>query len=59
MLIEICDLHDECCLGGRAAVVAPTVHEHGLQILVVRDAGHHLEQRPDKGQYGEYWPLIG
>ena len=39
-------LHDEGCLGGRTAVVAPAVHEHGLQVLVVCDAGDHLEQGP-------------
>ena len=44
-------LHDEGSLGGWAAVVTPAVHEHGLQVLVVSDASHHLQQGP-----GVLWP---
>ena len=44
-------LHCEVAFGRRGAVVAPAVHQHGLQVLVACQALHQLE-----GAYRVLWP---
>ena len=39
-------LHDERGLGWRTSIVSPTIHEDGLEILVVRELRDNVQERP-------------